>query len=606
MYQSTVLKGMKARLKLSTLVRISLTLGLLILALPSQAFEQYWQCSSRQGGDWSFGRAPSICLVDHMQTQDFVKSQYDPILFKDSLSRTNERKRYITELNALAKEVARYYLQKRKPGVSEAEIAAFTKGLLTLMHQETVWSHYRRSTDGRVRYMRGDFGHGHGLMQVDDRSHQTALLQGKGADLIHNMMYGLDVFYGEWQRAPSQYCVNGPTDYKNRIRSAWAAYNGGPGRICRWTSTTGTYAHHDKDFLSKLNNQVFKNYVTTENKETALNVQCLSEGSRPCANTGTSTKPVQPKEGQLYQVGSGFYCLVKGDELQCVDRLNDVNCLNLRDSTNYASQGSLSEEQLKNFSIRHYDRNSICQASVDGLISISSEIELQKSINLRRTPAGELATTVPQGSKLKILDFEVTSTAEQFRYYKLNYEGVEGYVYAGDLSSHPEWAVEVEDMTSGSLLANIGESLEVKAPYGINQRATPNGRYLQRIPVGTQVQVLDRIVRGNANYLYYKVSYNNLTGYIYSGYLTNLESVSYWTSKLDNKKSLLSLSQNQAYQYLKECPESSCSYSEAYLESDKENDQVEVVEEKSGWSLVVNRTKNKKGWIRNSQLEQNH
>ncbi len=593
---------MKTRLKTDNFVRICLTLSLLVISTPGFAFESWWQCSSRQGGDWSFGRAPSICLVDHMQTQSFVKSQYDPILFLDSLSRNSERNRYMTELNALAKEVARYYLKKRKPQVSEDEIQAFTKGLLTLMHQETVWSHYRKSTDGKVRYMRGDVGHGHGLMQVDDRSHQTALLAGKGTDLIYNMMYGLDVFYAQWERAPSQSCVNGPTDYKNRIRSAWAAYNGGPARICRWTSTTGTYAHHDTDFLSKLNNQSFKNYLTTEYKKTSINIQFLSEGSRPCSNNGTLDEPDLPEEGKLYQVGSSFYCLVRGDELQCVDRLNDVNCLNIRDKTNYHNSGQLTDNQIKDFNIQYFDRNNVCKDSVENLIPISSEIELQKTINLRKTPAGELVSYVPFGTKLKVLDFEVTTYLEQKRYYKLEFNGVSGYIYAGDKDSHSEWAVEVEDSSENAIVANIGDSIEIVAPYGINQRTTPAGRLQQRIPQGEIIEVVDRVVRGNANYLYYVVTYKGITGYIYSGYLTNLDSISYWTKKLSVGKSLSSLKSDQSYQYLKECPSSDCSFTESYLTPNNDGDQVEILEEQSGWSLVVNRLKNKTGWIKSNQL----
>ena len=265
------------------------------------------------------------------------------------------------------------------------------------MHQETVWSHYRINTDGRVRYMRGDFGHGHGLMQVDDRSHQTALLQGRGADLIKNMVYGLDVFYAAWQRAPNQSCVNGNSDYTNRIRSAWSAYNGGSRRICRWTQSAGPFAHHDKDFYQKLQNRSWKNYVTTEEKKTSLNLSCLTEGTRPCANNGT--KPTTPDIGELYQVGSGLYCLNEKDTLQCVDRLNDVTCLELRDNRAYPSRGSLSQDQIQDRDIVRVDRNTLCKNEVTGLYGITNQIRLKKRINIRKTPGGELLGTAA-------LDFE--------------------------------------------------------------------------------------------------------------------------------------------------------------------------------------------------------
>ncbi|MEM7645953.1 MAG: hypothetical protein AAF203_03495, partial [Pseudomonadota bacterium] len=62
----------------------------------AKAFQAWWECQSRQGGEWNFGRAPSACLVDHMQTQNFVKKQYDSIIFDDSKNKAAERVRYLT------------------------------------------------------------------------------------------------------------------------------------------------------------------------------------------------------------------------------------------------------------------------------------------------------------------------------------------------------------------------------------------------------------------------------------------------------------------------------------------------------------------------------
>lgn len=579
---------------------------LIFTSFPALGFQAWWQCSSRQGGDWSFGRAPSICLVDHMQTQTSVKNQYAPLLFNDTRSRTGERNRYMTELNALAKEVARYYLKKRKPSVSENEIQAFTKGLLTLMHQETVWSHYRSTSDQRVRYMRGDNGHGHGLMQVDDRSHQTALLQGRGADLIKNMIYGLDVFYAAWQRAPSQSCVNGPTDYTARIRSAWSAYNGGPARICRWTRTTGTFAHHDKQFLDKLRNQSFKRHVTSENKKTVLDVNCLAEGSRPCANSGTgSQEPARPIIGELYQVGSGMYCLNQQTSLECVDRLNDVNCLSLRDNKSYRSQGKLSDQQVAGKTIRRIDRNRLCQSVVTDLYEISQNIETKKRINIRKTPAGELLGTLALDTQTPILDFEVTDSSDQKRYYKVRAGGFEGYIYAGDRRDAAEWSIEVDDGSEPNpIVANIGDSIEIVAPFGINQRQTPAGRFMQWIPKDEVVEVIDRVVQGSQNYLYYKVSYKNQEGYIYSGYLKDMRSVEMWTRRAEAPVAQsLALKPSVNFRFLKECPEEQCEMTKDFIRSNSSTDQVVVNRKKGEWSEVSTLDQSKKGWVLSRDLE---
>lgn len=574
---------------------------LTFLARPALAFQDWWQCSSRKGGDWTYGRAPSICLVDHMQTQASVKNQYAPVLFDDRQSRSGERRRYMTQLNAFAKEVAKYYLTKRKPRVSQAELQAFTKGLLTLMQQETVWSHFRASSDQLVRYMRGDSGHGHGLMQVDDRSHQTVLLQGKGVDLANNMIYGLDVFYAAWQRAPSQSCVHGEDDYDNRIRAAWAAYNGGPSRLCRWTSTSGTYAHHDQQFYSKLKNQSFKSYITNENLKSDLNVSCLVEGTRPCANTGNKPIEVQPEQGQLYQVDS-MYCLW-GDSLECVNQLSDVSCLELEKGRSLKVQGLVDKETIKNKPMVERDRNQLCQDNVDGLYEVSQVIELKKNINIRKSPGGERLATASQNYKTKVVDFVVTSSQDQKRYYKINFNGVLGYVYAGDSQSYFSWAVRRDDsQVQHPVMASIGEDIKVVAEQGINLRQTPGGSYLLRVPNGVVLSVQDRVVRGSQNYLYYQVLFKGKLGYVYSGYLKNENSIESWT-RVQRDQQTLSLKSGLSYRYLKTCPQADCDFSAQALKENSQLDQVQIVKQEQDWSYVTTMDASKKGWIRTEDLQ---
>ena len=586
--------------------KFAFTLSILLFMMSSTAygFEAWWQCSSRQGGDWSFGRAPSICLVDHMQTQNFVMTQYQPILFDDTDPRTSERRRYMTELNALAKEVAIYYLSKRKPAASQSEVNAFIRGLRTLMHQETVWSHYRSGSDTRVRYMRGDNGHGHGLMQVDDRSHQSALLQGKGADLIYNMMYGLDVFYDAWQRAPSQSCVSSSTHWVSRIRSAWAAYNGGPSRICRWVSTTGPFAHHDRDFKDKLDNEYWRQHLNSDSIETALNVNCLTEGTRPCPNTGTHPEPVVPQLGEMYTVGSGLYCVQGEQTWSCVEKLNDIHCMELRDQKNYPLRGTVDIADLNNKPLIRLDRNSLCQSSVKGLFELTQTVKLKKNINVRLTPGGERLGTFEQGSNMKIIDFEVTNSTPQDRYYKASFQNVTGYIYAGDKDDYLDWMEPVDDKgTNSSPVANIGDSIQITAPNGINLRKTPGGDFMSRVPNGEVLSVEDRVVQGSRSYLYYKVSWQGRTGYIYSGYLEDLRSLNSWTLKLPSVETAsFSLNKDLQYNYLMDCPEEGCAPSLVTLRSDQASDQVTILKQQGRWVKVENIQKNKIGWILKDNL----
>src|SRR5690606_23104670 len=141
--------------------------------------------------------------------------------------------RYMREMHAIIRDAAIYYLKKRKPNVSNQELDAWVTAILTITAQESYTSHYRKATNGKLKMMRGDVGHGHGLMQVDDRAHFNAIKQGLGWNLMTHMAYALDIYYSAWQKAPSKSCVGRETNYEARTRAAWSAYNGGSGSICR-------------------------------------------------------------------------------------------------------------------------------------------------------------------------------------------------------------------------------------------------------------------------------------------------------------------------------------------------------------------------------------
>jgi hypothetical protein len=236
-------------------------------------------CTNRVTGSWNFGAAPYACNVSPSISQAWTKIQYSPVLFDHSGSSTTVRNGYMTQMYALLRETGTYYLRRRNPQVSATEVAAFLEGLYALAHQETFWTHYRKPTDGIIRYMRGDFEHGHGMMQVDDRSHVAALMAGKGVDLGYNITYGLDIYYAAWVKTPTQSCVGSATNYVARARAAWSAYNGGPSRICRFYSspTTG-----DSSYYTKLQQKLWLRYVTSKSASTPFNIRCLVEGSRPC------------------------------------------------------------------------------------------------------------------------------------------------------------------------------------------------------------------------------------------------------------------------------------------------------------------------------------
>ncbi|RZA05751.1 MAG: hypothetical protein EOP11_12095 [Proteobacteria bacterium] len=240
-------------------------------------------CTNKLGGSWTFGTTPSACNVSPAQSTAFVNAQYNAVIYKEGVS--TARKDYMNEMYAMAKEAGTYYIKRRNPKVSQAEINGFLAGFFTLMNQETFWTHYRKGADSITRYMRGDELHGYGLMQVDDRSHSVALNQGKGVDLIENIVYGLDIYYAAWVKTATASCISSPTDYKSRARGAWSAYNGGTANngICRFANPKASHAQKDKDYLAKFDGKAWMGHITNTNLESALNVSCLAEGVRPCA-----------------------------------------------------------------------------------------------------------------------------------------------------------------------------------------------------------------------------------------------------------------------------------------------------------------------------------
>lgn len=258
---------------------LSITLSCVSISRSAHALP----CANPLSGSWNFGTVPTFCNVSPLQLPSFVDNQYRAVTFDDSKN-GKSRSQYMSMLYPVVREVGMYYIRRRNPKVGAAEIEGFQAALFALVSQESYWSHYRKGTDGIIRSMRGDSLHGYGIMQLDDRSHATAIKNGTGTDLIFNMVAGLDAFYAQWVRSATISCVPSPTDFRDRARAAWAAYNGGPGSICRWKNTRSKWAKNDREFFDKLVLKPYLPFVANTNAPSPLDVSCLAQGVRPCAN----------------------------------------------------------------------------------------------------------------------------------------------------------------------------------------------------------------------------------------------------------------------------------------------------------------------------------
>ena len=255
---------------------------LLVVAATNARFaraETNLDCNDRKGGKWMFGVAPDGCRIPDEASEKSFAVEFAPLIFDETNPEKQERVAYMNQMYAFLRSVTSYYIHRRNPNVSTGEANGFTEGVLALAHQESFWTHFRHNPDGNMRYMRGDSDHGHGLMEVDDRWHIDALKEGRGLDLMYNILYGLDYYYTQWQRSAKADCVDSPTSYVQRAKSAWSAYNGGPGSICRWTDDEDP----DTDYDDKITGKLWLKYVNKPALVTSLDVVCLSVGQRPCA-----------------------------------------------------------------------------------------------------------------------------------------------------------------------------------------------------------------------------------------------------------------------------------------------------------------------------------
>jgi hypothetical protein len=157
---------------------------------------------------------------------------------------------------------------------------------------------------------------------------------------------------------------------------------------------------------------------------------------------------------------------------------------------------------------------------------VGSNIEIQKNLNLRSTPGGGAIGVVPKDAVLSILDFEIRSAPENDRYYKVSYQNKEGYIFAGDKTDYQTWAV-ISNLPAS--LAHVGEHVKVVNASGVNQRTAPGGALIRLIPKGVILQVQEVFVEDSNNKVYYRVTYQGQTGYIYTGLLLPKDTTAEWT-----------------------------------------------------------------------------
>lgn len=497
----------------------------------------YYKCVARVGGEWNYGRAPQACNASSFGDDRVLLQDYSELLFVDTEQREVERARYMQDLHSVIRDAAVYYLKKRKADVSSDELSWFVLGIMTTAAQESYWSQYRVTPDNKLKMMRGDYGHGHGMMQVDDRAHFPAIERGVGWNLSLQLAYAMDIFYSGWQKSLSSSCVKSATDYPSRIRAAWAAYNGGPSKLCRWKNPNDPWAKNDKNFYNQLSNRTWMKFVADQSKISPINISCLMEKGTSCAKPSDpvqNPEPEVPKSQQLYTTRETQACIFVNQVFQCVQMEKDRLCLLVKDQFNPEKFIPMSEELSLQFPRLVLDRHTLCKEYNSGLIAVGQSIQTLKNINLRTSVGSGIVGVVPSGSVLAVLDFEIRNANLNEYYYKVKYKNTTGYLYAGDVRSTRTWVKGVTETSSPeSSVAMANQNIQVIKQGGINMRATPAGTVQTVVNTNAVVMVEKVVIQNQDNEVYYLVSYNGKKGYIYSGKLLPKETVKMWTNKID-------------------------------------------------------------------------
>ncbi|MBT1063022.1 hypothetical protein KJY73_05510 [Bowmanella sp. Y26] len=525
-----------------SLILVSLAMaGNEAIAAPNDT-EAYYLCAHKitDNTSWNFGTAPAYCDIEPFGDPEFVRTYLAEIAFNTAQPTGDERARYMNALNATIRDGAAYYLSVRKPDASAAEEEAWVEAIKAVANQETFWSHYRDAVvDGRMKMMRGDSGHGHGMMQVDDRWHFARINEGKGWQIFENMLYAMEIFYSEWQNAAQASCLSAPDNWSERTRAAYAAYNGGPSRICRWHDNP---VWQDEGFLGKFQAKSWLNYIANLDATAPVDVACMLEGVEFCVPeyvppAHSIDNPETPWQYNYLELTSGEICLLENGGFHCVLQQQDAPCLNaMFDRVSIAQAIKLDQTQSDAYPKTVYEKHQ-CLANLENSFAVGQSVVAEKATNIRHTAAGtDTQHDAVVGKVYQILDVVAGTPADQSRYYRIRYAtDAEGYIYAGGVRDFSSWATAASHESlpdSDKLIAMTGDTLYVVNAQGIpvKDAAGEQGAQIGKFEKGDALEVHSTQSMGEHNEIYYEVSTTALRGFIYSGSLLPSSDLASWTS----------------------------------------------------------------------------
>ncbi|WP_127716979.1 hypothetical protein [Halobacteriovorax sp. HLS] len=558
----------------------------------------WWNCPNRTSGDWEFGRAPDVCDLDSFIDLGYVEDEFENFIFDEDASRETETHRYMNKVYSLIKDVANYYIEKRNPQASAEEVETFLRASFTIGHQESFWTHYRRSGNGDTQLMRsgGDYGHGHGLFQVDDRWHFPAVLDGRAANIVMNMVYSLEEYFHAWQTAPSTNCAT-ESDYISRARSAYSAYNGGLKRICRWTNPNDRWARNDKGWWSKYQRVEWESYVSDTDSSSGIDIDCIVQGNEGCrTDVGDDPSPVS---GKIYKNSTQQFCAFINSSFECVESLRDTSCLAIKGGEDFSRfRGRFSKMPTdfeSDYQFNVLDKHELCHSEVSSLFNVGESITLGKNINLRLTPGGAWKVTIPRNSVVQVLDFVLSDIFDQKRFYKVKYKDFVGFIYAGNKQDFTDWSNRTQQKSIDRLIAMRGDKVKVEKEGGVAVYNS-DGDIIRELPAGEILTVSSISIAGDMNNIAYQVGSDAFVNAGYSGELLNApEFFSVIKEVRTPIRTLAQLRKSTWWKRLRVCPSKKCSKSSSIKGPRLSRKKFYVIDSKDNWNLIEQSSK--KGWI---------
>jgi len=525
--------------------------------------EDYFICDPEGNShyiDWgNWGEVGVWCNPDmlndyYQMVEQRVISRYNGLIIQQRSSPFTERKPVLSKLVSLITVMIHKVLNERNISWEQSEIDAFTKGVIAKALQESSLSQYK-IIDDKIRLMRGDFGHGHGLSQIDDRFHFTALYEKSVTwDLLHNMAYGIDFFLDKWLLIKEKIAQNqvaclafDDSDYYHKLcRSTYSLYNAGSfSKVCRWTNPNDRWYQNDENYESQYE-LLSSNNLSRWDWRVDLNVAEQLVSDINIDNIfGDGVNPPIPEEPapiiphtaatSSYLQGASN-CVIRpsdNDSLEaiCYPNQDAIYCENVvQPIENFPDSTVITDEQIQFYEIsfRLGSETSICNEAfppdIKNTANPGDTIQLKYNRSRFETPYdGQLSPSAPSGYVAIVIDRKFIDFNRKDNYsvwYKIIYQGEDSWILGGTVGDGFNAYAELTDdipndfsglPQAGSLVTTMGDSVHMTSqPYG--------GDLLTIIPDGTEIEVLQLIIQSNTfNSAYLRILYNGGEGFIYIG-----------------------------------------------------------------------------------------